>query len=264
MAQYENWLKTDLDKLPQIANLGGYTFTGDALSVKVGVIVTKSGVAETLTGDVTGYVIRPDGVTVVITGDKSTNKAWVELPESAFSVSGMCSLAIRITYGADDSNKIVLGAATFNVKNTSTTTVIDPDSVVPTYQELVDAIDALEDDVLSIQSDISDLQTALGGTKILRKSCGTTSGNNTITFTFTGICNFVIFTTGGVQALRSTIYGQCTSGGSVAATKVNAASSSDITVGTSTSNKLILTNGNTSSYGLNVLMLVISYPGNVS
>lgn len=151
MAQYEHWINTDLDKLPSIVNLGGYTFTGDALSVKIGAVVTQGGEAVTLTGDVAGYVIRPDGVTVVIEGDKSSNRAWVELPESAFSVPGMCSLAIRLTYGTDDSNKIVLCAAAFSVKTTSTNTIIDPGSVVPTYQELVDAIDALTDDVALLQ-----------------------------------------------------------------------------------------------------------------
>lgn len=151
MAQYEHWINTDLDKLPSIVNLGGYTFTGDALSVKIGAVVTQGGEAVTLTGDVAGYVIRPDGVTVVIEGDTSSNRAWVELPESAFSVPGMCSLAIRLTYGTNDSNKVVLCAATFSVKTTSTTTIIDPGSVVPTYQELVEAIDALTDDVAALQ-----------------------------------------------------------------------------------------------------------------
>lgn len=107
---------------------------------------------------------------------------------------------------------------------------------------------------------ISDLEALMGGAKIIRKSCGSSSH---IDFTFSGICNFVIFATGGVQALRGIILGYCSSGGSVAATKINAASSSDITMTTSASNKLTINNGNT-NYSLSVLMLVISYPGNVS
>jgi len=165
MAQYEHWINTDLDKLPRIVNLGGYTFTGDSLSVKIGAVVTQGGEAVTLTGDVAGYVIRPDGVTVVIEGDKSSNRAWVELPESAFGVPGMCSLAIRLTYGTDDSNKIVLCAATFSVKTTSTNTIIDPGSVVPTYEELVEAIEALEDKTtLANISDTVDVSAASGVT----------------------------------------------------------------------------------------------------
>ena len=255
MAQYENWLKTDLDKLPQIANLGGYTFSGDALSVKVGVIVTKSGVAETLTGDVTGYVIRPDGVTVVITGDKSTNKAWVELPESAFSVSGMCSLAIRITFGTDDSNKVVLGAATYNVKNTSTTTVIDPGSVVPTYQELVDAIDALEDDMLSAQSDILALQNTFGGAKIVIKEAAA-SGN--ADFTFSGTTAYVIFTSGtsGVNS-RSIILGYCSANGTtITNSKIDAGSSNSITVSNPANYKTRIANG--TSNKIYIMMIVFA------
>lgn len=244
MAQYENWLKTDLDKLPQIANLGGYTFSGDALSVKVGVIVTKSGVAETLTGDVTGYVIRPDGVTVVITGDKSTNRAWVELPESAFSVSGLCSLAIRITFGTDDSNKVVLGAATFNVKNTSTTTVIDPGSVVPTYEELIEAVEAVE-------TDTQNLETAIGDLATIRKEVAKRSS---VDFTFSGYIMMAFFCCGANANLKCILLVSVNSSGVVNVEKIG--TGTNITTSTDT-NKLTVNNTN-SSAGMQVMGIRIS------
>lgn len=130
--------------------------------------------------------------------------------------------------------------------------------VKPAYDEQAD-IAVLNSDLDTIDEQMYASEKALGSTRFIQKSC---VKNSSLSFTFSGICNFVIFTDGGVQALRSIIWGHCSAGGSVATNRTNATASSDLTL-TNGTRLLTIANGNT-SYQLNVLMIVISGANNVA
>lgn len=49
---------------------------------------------------VTGYVLRADRTTVVISGTASGSNAIVTLPEAAYAVSGAVQIAVRVTTNA--------------------------------------------------------------------------------------------------------------------------------------------------------------------
>jgi hypothetical protein len=136
MAQFEFLMTTDLKRgSSQVQVLHGQTFTQDNLGNRVGVVVLDGGEPATLSGTVTGYVIRADGGTVVVVGAMDGNKAYIDLPESAYAVPGQIQIAIRLTSG---STKTVLGALNAYVQRTATGTIIDPGHVIPDIDDIID------------------------------------------------------------------------------------------------------------------------------
>lgn len=105
-------------------------FTGDNNSNEIAVEVTNGGEPVELTGAVTAYAIRTDGLTAVFTGTLSGNTASVILPESCFKAVGTLSIVIKV-------GTTTVGACTCYVYRTSTGTVVDPEHIVPTVEELV-------------------------------------------------------------------------------------------------------------------------------
>ena len=74
---------------------------------------------------------------------------------------------------------------------------------------------------------IDNLENALGDTKFVSKQV---PGGDHATYTFTGYCAYVILLSGSSPSTRSTVYGYCTASGSISNTKVDATSSSNITL----------------------------------
>ena len=138
---FETWFKADLRHAPQLQTLHGLTFTGDDKGSRVGVIVTDDGEAATLSGAVLGYAIRPDGNTVVITGARADNRAWVDLPEAALAYPGQIQLVIRLVDGEE---KATLCAVAAGVLRTVSGDPVDPGEVVPDLEELLARIDDMQ------------------------------------------------------------------------------------------------------------------------
>ena len=139
--RFETWYKSDLQRTPQVQAIMGNAFTQDNLGNLMGAVVTDGGEPVTLSGSVTGYVMRPDGNTVVVTGTLDGSRAYIILPEAAYAVPGMISVALRLVSG---STKTVLAAWAVNVQRTVTGDIIDPGTVVPSLDELLAQIDAME------------------------------------------------------------------------------------------------------------------------
>ena len=113
---------------------------GDALANRFGVKLVRGGEAVDISGATcTGYFIRPTGDTVVINGSISNGTAYVELPQTCYAYEGQFSLAIKLTGGsATGTMRIVDGV----VANTTTDSVVDPGTVIPSVEALIAAIDA--------------------------------------------------------------------------------------------------------------------------
>ena len=133
MAVFETWLKNDLKKPVKVKQLEGNVFSADNGGNLIGVEVLDGGQAAELTGVVTGYIIRADGQTVVINGSLSGNRASITLPASAYVVVGQISIAIKV-------GTTTVGACTGYVYRTTTDTIVDPGSVVPSLAELLQKI----------------------------------------------------------------------------------------------------------------------------
>lgn len=126
---------------------------GDKMANRFGVRAFRGGSPESLSGTCYGYFIRSDGQTVVIEGTVSGNEAYVQLPATCYAVEGQFALAIKVeTSSIAATLRIVDGV----VSNTTTGTIVDPGTVLPTIETLLSAI---EDAVASIPPEYEDMWT---------------------------------------------------------------------------------------------------------
>ena len=155
MAQNETWLNHDLSSAVKVQYLDGNLFSMDNAGNLIGVILTKDGVAYSGGGTVSANVIRADGGTVAVTGALSGNVATVVLPQAAYAVPGVASVVIKLTVSGEVTT---IGAVVANVYESTTSTTIDPGTIIPSIQTLVNQINTA---VSSIPADYSSLWTSL-------------------------------------------------------------------------------------------------------
>lgn len=126
--QFELWFDTHLDKPQQVRQVQGNVFTQDCLANKVGVRVYSGGAAVALSsGSVKGYIILSNDTTVVISGTRSGNTAFIVLPEAAYAVAGPIQIVIKLE---DGGTKTTLLAMTAYVHPSMTGATIDPGNII--------------------------------------------------------------------------------------------------------------------------------------
>ena len=155
MAQIETWYQQDLTQPVQVHYLPGNVFSQDNQGNIVGVEVFDDGVPATLSGTVSANIVRSDGGTVAETGTISGNKLFVALPAAAYSVPGTISIVLKLTTGGVVTTLLAVVAVVYE---SSTDTPIDPGTIIPSIQDLINAI---ENAVDSIPSDYSVLSEAV-------------------------------------------------------------------------------------------------------
>lgn len=127
MAKMKTWLKTDLSKPLTVNSFIGESFTYDNNGNQIGVKVYDNGEPVTLVGDVYGYIIRADGVTVFVQGEKTNNEALITLPAGAYEIVGTITIIIRLINGED---QMVIGACTGHVTRSMTNEIIDSSEII--------------------------------------------------------------------------------------------------------------------------------------
>lgn len=155
MAQNETWLTHDLMNPVKVQYLAGNLFSMDNAGNLIGVTITKDGVAYSGGGSVSANVIRADGGTVTVSGALSGNVATVVLPQAAYAVPGVASIVVKLTVNGEITT---VAAVVANVYESSTDTAIDPGTIIPSIQTLIDQIDTT---VASIPADYYSLWTSL-------------------------------------------------------------------------------------------------------
>ena len=155
MAQIETWYNQDLQQAVKVRYIDGNVFSADNAGNIIGVNVFDGGEPATLSGSVSGLVIRADGSTVAIVGTLSGNQVSVALPQSAYAVPGAISVVVKLT---DGETVTTLLAVVGVVYMSTTDTVVDPGTIIPDITTLVAEIEAA---VASIPADYSDLWTSL-------------------------------------------------------------------------------------------------------
>ena len=98
MARIESWYKQDLKKPVPVRKIET-VFNQDALGHLFGVEVYSDGEAVTLAGSVTGYCLLADGTTVPVSGTRTANKAYIVIPQTAYSVIGPITITVKLTEG---------------------------------------------------------------------------------------------------------------------------------------------------------------------
>lgn len=164
---------------------------GDDMANRFGVRVLREGRPENLNNvECSGYFIRPDGSTIVIDNgvvDSVDSIAYVTLPEACYVYEGSFCLAIKLTGGSVTGTvRIVDGV----VSNTSTTTYVDPGTIIPSIEYLIAAIDAA---VASIPEDYSELNA------VVKSQSGILSLSDAVSVPF------IIDDTGSITAADGTV-----------------------------------------------------------
>ena len=162
MAVIETWLKTDLKSIVRVNAIHGNVFSQDNMANLIGVELLDGGEPATVTGSVSANVLRANGTTVAVAGTLSGNKASVTLPQAAYAVPGMLAIVIKLT---DSSTVTTIGAIQAVVYRSSTDTIVDPGTIIPSISTLIAAIDAAVDsippDYSALTGEVSDLKTAI-------------------------------------------------------------------------------------------------------
>ena len=155
MARIETWFNQDLQEAVKVRYIDGNVFSADNSGNIIGINVFNGGQPASLTGSVSASIIREDGVTVSAVGVLSGNRVSVVLPQAAYVCPGVISVVLKITSGTDITT---VGAVVGNVYRSTTDSVVDPGTIIPSIETLIAEIQAA---VASIPADYSDLWECL-------------------------------------------------------------------------------------------------------
>ena len=106
--------------------------TQDNMADRIQATVTNGGDPVTL-GSISGKVMLGDGTTVdIVTGGKSGNVAYIDLPQAAYAVPGVIVITIKETVSSTVTSLLqVVGT----VKKSTTGTEVQPGTPVPSMSE---------------------------------------------------------------------------------------------------------------------------------
>lgn len=169
MARIETWLKCDLHSMVRVQELSGDLFTADNQANRIGVIVTDNGQPVQLTGGTVGYVIRPDEATVIVNGSISNNRAWIDLPASAYVAKGPISIVIK-------NGNTTIGACHGYMKRSTTDHIIDPGREIPSLSELLAEIANMRVATAAANSAASSANSAAGAANSAATNANTKAG----------------------------------------------------------------------------------------
>lgn len=180
MAVIETWIKTDLKSIVKVTPLSGILFSQDNMANLIGVELLDGGEPAAVSGSVSANVLRANGTTVAVAGTLSGNRASITLPQAAYAYPGMVAIVIKLT---SDSVVTTIGAIQAVVYRSSTDTIVDPGTIIPSISTLIAAIDAAVDsippDYSALTAEVGDLKNAfdavLNGTNLF-DSTTTTDG----------------------------------------------------------------------------------------
>lgn len=142
-----NWvIEQDIDlrcgaQTPQIWP-NALMLTGDNLAHTWRVRVFDGGGVVALTGaTVTGYFVRTDGNTVAVQGSVEGSTAIVTLAQACYAFEGDLKGVMRLTLGG---KTVTLSVLTLMVRKVLTDAIIDPGNVIPSLEDLLAQIEAME------------------------------------------------------------------------------------------------------------------------
>lgn len=155
MATITTDLICNLNQPVAVTFLHGNLFSQDNAGNTINVHVMDNGEPATIGGTVSANVIRADGATVAVSGAIEGNKAYVILSQACYAVPGRIEIIIKLT---QSTTITTIAAIVANVYRSTTDTVVDPGTIIPSVQALIEEI---EDAVGSIPADYSQLWESL-------------------------------------------------------------------------------------------------------
>lgn len=105
------------------------------------VTIMDDGKPAALSGTVTGYFIRGDNATVVVTGKLTGNVATVTLTQSCYNVEGDMTAVMRLK---TSDGLLTLAALVLPVRRMITDAIVDPEHIIPSLEDLLAQIERME------------------------------------------------------------------------------------------------------------------------
>lgn len=139
---YEYRTSVELDDQLQRVNVGLVLAAGDSLANRFSAEVFRAGQPVDVAGStVRGYFIRPQGATIVLTGTAAGSTVHVDLSKNCYIEAGSFSLALKISQGSATQTLLIVDG---RIARTSTDTIVDPEHVIPSLEDLLAQIDRME------------------------------------------------------------------------------------------------------------------------
>lgn len=120
---------------------GALMLCGDDKAHTWRVKLLDGGGAATVAGTVTGYFVRADGATVAVGGSLAGNVASVTLAQSCYTVEGDLQAVMRLKTSG---GLITLAALILPVRRVLTDSIVDPEHIIPSLDELLAQIKKME------------------------------------------------------------------------------------------------------------------------
>lgn len=156
---FKRTYRQDLTKPLQIHYDPSVVFSKDNLANEIQIDLYNGTEAASISGTVSGTVIRANGSTVPIeTGTISGNAVTVALAEACMEIPGPLQVYVKLSSG---DVKTTIFAGVFTAIRTETETIIDPGTIIPSVTDLINQIQAAID---SIPADYSTLLASVAGT----------------------------------------------------------------------------------------------------
>lgn len=203
MAMIETVLRCDLKKAVKVQYLDGVVFSQDNQANKISVAVYNGGAEASISGTVSGTVIRADGGTVTVSGGTiSGNVASIVLPAAAYAIPGSISIAIKLVASGSTTT---IGACTSYVYRTTTDTIVDPGHVIPSIEELLAKIAECEAATTAANAAASSANTAANNANTKanladQKATAANTAANTANTAATSIDNMTVAAQAGSTA----------------------------------------------------------------
>lgn len=157
MATLDYRTTCELNKPVKIKRIDGLFFSQDVQANRIVVSVVRNGVNESITGTISANIIRADGETVVQAGEIDGNIASVKMPAAAYAVPGAIAIFVKLIQNGATST---IAAVTGYVYKSTTDVIVDPGTILPSIQDLLDSIDEatanFEDTVAGLTEDIDE------------------------------------------------------------------------------------------------------------
>lgn len=138
----EEIVRVSLGDPLRMYSVGKVLATGDDRANRFGASVFKRGAVVSLSGaKVTGYFTPPVGDTMLLDGSASGNTAYVDLHAACYAQEGRFSLAVKAT-----SDGVTTTLCVFDgwIITTATDDVRDPGGIVPSLDDVLEKISAME------------------------------------------------------------------------------------------------------------------------
>ena len=147
MALIQTWVNCSLGELVKMQYLDGNLFSMDNQGNLIGVnVYDRNGDPAELQGSVSANVLRPNGDMVSVSGSRDRNRCSVILPQACYSYPGSVIIIIKLT---DNNSVTTLAAVAANIYQSTYDPVVDPGTIVPSIQDLIDRISAIEESIPS-------------------------------------------------------------------------------------------------------------------